>query len=81
MEQGRSCPSASGSPDQSQAPPQHPTSCPRGTPRAALIPYPAPTPAELIHNLHHHPRGQLFTASLGQTQLGRREMSQRAIKH
>lgn len=39
-----------------------------------------PPPAQLIHSLHH-PRGQLFTTSLGQTRLGRREMSQRAIKH
>lgn len=41
--------------------------------------FPRCSSAGLIHNFQH-PGGQLFATSLGRSRLGRREMSQRAIK-
>lgn len=60
------------SPESSQGGLQPPTPSPWGS-------FPRCSSAGLIHNFQH-PGGQLFATSLGRSRLGRREMSQRAIK-
>lgn len=68
------------SPESSQGGLQAPTPSPWGW-QSCLVPsVPSPSSAGLIHNLQH-PGGQLFATSFGRSRLGRREMSQRAIKH